>query len=702
MAAHSQCTAIERVHAVACSAGIRGIVNLSSFLGVDSVVAPSVARQENLNVSMVVVWGRKETSQKALMYANEHNIPVVYIEDGWIRTASADAHSRRVYSLLVDNAGVYYDCHSPSELENLLNLSDTDLARLFGPEQQQEAKQCRELLVCHSITKYNFCKSVDPSEILKDNKPLILIVDQTVGDASLTNGGMTAEGFKNMLIAAVDDNPDARLVVRTHPDVVSGRKSGYLTELAQQWGLEVSAIGDNPMDWLKKASKVYVGTSQIGYEALLCGAEVHVFGLPFYAGWGLTTDYQELPRRIQKRTVDELFFAAHMKIARYCHPVTGTECTLRECLQHVCLQKHEFERNAHHFVGESITLWKRRYLKQFLRSPKGSVRFSSSSSINDHETRLTWSFRDLQANTSQSLETNQKKSIHRIEDGFLRSKGLGSDFVAPASIVVDSKGIYFDPSAPSDLEVLLQTHDCTLEQTKRAAQLIKTMLATGMSKYNVGQSNTSLSEKSEETTLLVVGQVSDDESIRRGAVDIRSNLSLCEAVRAANPSAHIVFKPHPDVVSGNRDGAIPEDVALTIVDEVATDINIVECFEHCDEIHTITSQSGFEALLRRKRVVTYGLPFYAGWGLTQDRHTIERRSRVRTLEELVYCCLVAYPKYLDFASGEFIRPEDLIDLFSRPNSKPNRHIIPTRAGRFGLNLLRKANNISKALTYKAS
>ena len=140
------------IHAIATSAGIRAIVHLPNFLGVDSVVSPAIADARNLEVSMVVVWGRKESAEPALAVASERNLPVVYIEDGWVRTASADAHSRRVYSLLVDHEGVYYDSTVPSELENLLNLPDAEFATHCGVVERKEARDCRALLVNNSIT----------------------------------------------------------------------------------------------------------------------------------------------------------------------------------------------------------------------------------------------------------------------------------------------------------------------------------------------------------------------------------------------------------------------------------------------------------------------------------------------------------------------------------------------------------------------
>ena len=52
-------------------------------------------------------------------------------------------------------------------------------------------------------------------------------------------------------------------------------------------------------------------------------------------------------------------------------------------------------------------------------------------------------------------------------------------------------------------------------------------------------------------------------------------------------------------------------------------------------------------------MVTYGLPFYAAWGLTTDHLECPRRQRRLTLEELVCGALMKYPRYLNPATGEF-------------------------------------------------
>ena len=48
---------------------------------------------------------------------------------------------------------------------------------------------------------------------------------------------------------------------------------------------------------IEAAAALYTVTSQMGFEALLWGRPVRVFGLPFYAGWGLTRDALAAPSR---------------------------------------------------------------------------------------------------------------------------------------------------------------------------------------------------------------------------------------------------------------------------------------------------------------------------------------------------------------------------------------------------------------------
>jgi capsular polysaccharide export protein len=57
----------------------------------------------------------------------------------------------------------------------------------------------------------------------------------------------------------------------------------------------------------------------------------------------------------------------------------------------------------------------------------------------------------------------------------------------------------------------------------------------------------------------------------------------------------------------------------------------------------------------------YGIPFYANWGLTKDRHLLDRRSRILTIDELTAGTLIDYPRYFDWATHSFISPEEVVE-----------------------------------------
>lgn len=243
--------------------------------------------------------------------------------------------------------------------------------------------------------------------------------------------------------------------------------------------------------------------------------------------------------------------------------------------------------------------------------------------------------------------------ILHAEDGFVRSVGLGSDLIRPLSLVLDRRGIYFDATRESDLEHMLNTEIFTGDELVAARKVREFIVVHGITKYNFEPRVPVNWLTAGRRVLLVPGQVEDDASIRLGCTSIKTNLGLLEAVRDANPEAFIVYKPHPDVVSMNRKGRLAADVAKRFADHVETNVSVISCIEASHEVHTMTSLSGFDALLRGKKVVTYGQPFYAGWGLTTDLAenptAFARRVRRLSLDELVAGALLRYPIYWDWA-----------------------------------------------------
>jgi len=234
--------------------------------------------------------------------------------------------------------------------------------------------------------------------------------------------------------------------------------------------------------------------------------------------------------------------------------------------------------------------------------------------------------------------------LFRVEDGFIRSVGLGSDLTQPYSLVVDSRGIYFDPTSESDLEHILQTHVFSEIEIKRAQDIRTYLIEKKISKYNL-YSNMELNFPKDKKIIIVPGQVEDDASIFYGANGM-TNLKLLQQTRANRPDAYIVYKPHPDVLVGNRIGHVGEYEALQYCDRIVTEVGIDSVLAHANEVHTMTSLVGFEALIRGINVVTYGMPFYAGWGLSEDAHRCERRSRILSIDELIAGTYLLYPCYI--------------------------------------------------------
>jgi capsular polysaccharide export protein len=219
--------------------------------------------------------------------------------------------------------------------------------------------------------------------------------------------------------------------------------------------------------------------------------------------------------------------------------------------------------------------------------------------------------------------------------------------------------MYYDPASGSMLEHIIASQQLDAEDLGRAARFRREYVNLKLSKYNLGRSALKV-DSGGRKVLLVPGQVEDDASIQRGSPVVRSNLALLRTVRAANPDACILYKAHPDVVAGNRQGAVPPDELAVLADQSVNDANIIDCILASDEVHTMTSLSGFEALLHGRIVHCYGGPFYAGWGLTVDHFPLPARQRRVDLDALVFAVMLAYPRYVLPSAQGFVSAEQVM------------------------------------------
>lgn len=308
----------------------------------------------------------------------------------------------------------------------------------------------------------------------------------------------------------------------------------------------------------------------------------------------------------------------------------------------------------------NFSLWKRVFAWPYLKANGQFIHWKSQNVTNDATTVVWGGLAAVESGTS---------SFFRMEDGFIHSLGLGSDLSPPCSQVIDATGIYFDSQKNNDLFKLLNAFEFDGDLLKRAANLRQLIIDTGVTKYNLGRKAPTWQRPFNKRVILVVGQVSDDASVKLGTVGEMNNIeALLANVWTENPDALIVYKPHPDVLSGNREGLISSINNCHVVDSEA---DIISLIEHVDEVHTLSSLAGFDALLRGKKVVTYGIPFYSGWGLTEDNVSmIPYRSRQVSLEMLVAATLILYPIYWDWDMKQFTTPEAIINKLAPYINRP--------------------------------
>jgi capsular polysaccharide export protein len=284
---------------------------------------------------------------------------------------------------------------------------------------------------------------------------------------------------------------------------------------------------------------------------------------------------------------------------------------------------------------------KSRILKAFLPEVR-LKKVSSLSALPDRASILLWGACVLNPHDAQRLH------LIRVEDGFLRSIGLGAAMSKPVSWVFDDLGMYFDATQPSRLEHILLNNSFDDALLKRAEDLRKIIVLRQITKYNLASNNTRHNWKRPDTAqevLLVVGQVEGDASIQTGSPVIKRNQDFLRQVRLDFPKAHIVYRPHPDVVDGWRHESTQASLYTELADSVSSEGSITELFAGVDAVCVMTSLAGFEALLRGKKVYCYGQPFYAGWGLTHDVYPINRRNKILSLNALVAGALIEYPRY---------------------------------------------------------
>ena len=302
-------------------------------------------------------------------------------------------------------------------------------------------------------------------------------------------------------------------------------------------------------------------------------------------------------------------------------PFTGKRTTIEAAIELLATWRTMLDANRSIGAVCGMAWWKRAEIRRFLWHPQQRLRMFHSASRalavarKRHGSLAIWPSRVSPELIARAHARNVP--LVRVEDGFVRSVGLGVHLVPPSSVVVDATGIHFDPAGPSDLEQILATTTFTPRLLERAHSLRQTAVSAGISKYSASTAASPPDRLVGRRLVLVAAQVEDDMSVLAGGGGLTSNLEVLRRARALEPDAEIWFRPHPDVDSGHRKGAVPDYEVLAIADRIVRGPSMAALLGVVDAVHVLTSLTGFEALMRGCAVTCHGTPFYAGWGLTR-------------------------------------------------------------------------------------
>jgi hypothetical protein len=261
------------------------------------------------------------------------------IEYGFISSFDIALNESRQQSLIICPGKEIYYKPGASAQENIL----ADPLFKLTPNQDRLSHLLISLITETGITKYNnTIDSLDYAVEIDDS--WVIIVDQRLGDKSLEYGSVTVKDFERMLADALKSFPVSKILIKIHPDALSGKKDSCITEALRNMGMEnkfqLLAKNYSPKCILSNRPSVYCAVSQFGFEALMYGCRVYTYGNSFYSGYGLTTDRHTSPLARPNRSLRELVYLYMEASTRYYTPATGS-CFAEDLICYLAIRKAE-------------------------------------------------------------------------------------------------------------------------------------------------------------------------------------------------------------------------------------------------------------------------------------------------------------------------------------------------------------------------
>lgn len=292
---------------------------------------------------LALMFGEDECPENEALasYAFKLGLPVLVAENGFLRGVhfftwkTKDDPFTDGYSFIIDTTQ-YYDATSPNSVEDDLNSYEVT------EDQKHQASETISKIVSLKLSKYNDQPRRDLGYLCANKRPKVLVIDQAFSDLSIIKGYATEGTFRRMLDSALAENPDADVIIKTHPEGNAGQRIGYYGSSYDDKRIIVFNQPVNPYDLLNICDKVYVCSSQMGFEALMAGKEVHTFGMPVYAGWGLTKDALVLKRRHRTLTLEEFFYIFYIRHTIYVDPAQKKPCSIDRAIEIISSERERY------------------------------------------------------------------------------------------------------------------------------------------------------------------------------------------------------------------------------------------------------------------------------------------------------------------------------------------------------------------------
>lgn len=293
------------------------------------VVDASLAATDISKVSSVDIylqWGqqqdlRQREVQQAL--GKERLI----IEDGLLVNDRTNSPFRQKLSISFDDGSSWLeDSGLSSRLVNTLQ-SEVVLKR----NESTRVTKLINRIVDGRLSRHNHYPDV-AIKLGSAERPKLLLIDNISAKADAEKVAHLQQAFKDMLREAIAQYPDYDILVKTELPKTRYLSLNVLAHLPHVYFIDFNIHTRSLLDI---AEKVFVVNAAEGFEALLLGKEVHCYGKPFYAGWGLTTDHVVIPERTAKRSVKEVFHFAYLVNSRYYLPTEDRACELEELVDYM-------------------------------------------------------------------------------------------------------------------------------------------------------------------------------------------------------------------------------------------------------------------------------------------------------------------------------------------------------------------------------